>query len=52
MIGDDALQGEQRGKDQKRAQHVRILEGAARPLVQRQQVVAAGDEIEVAGDAC
>ena len=30
---------------------VRVLEGAAGALVQRQQVVAAGHEIEIAGDA-
>ena len=50
-VGDDALQDEQRGKDQERAQHVRILESAARALIQRQQVMAAGDEVEIAGDA-
>jgi hypothetical protein len=50
-IGNDALQREQSGKDQERAQHVGILEGSAGALIQRQQVVPAGDEVEVAGDA-
>ena len=47
----DALQGEQRRQDQERAVHIRVLEGAAGAVVQRQQVTPAGDEIEVARDA-
>ena len=50
-VGDDALQREQRRQDQERAEHVRILEGAARAAVQRQEIVAAGHQVEIAGDA-
>ena len=50
-VGDDALQHEQRRQDQERAEHVRVLEGAARAVIQRQQVVSAGHQIEIAGDA-
>ena len=50
-VGDDALQDEQSGQDQKRAQHVRVLEGAARAFIERQQIMSARNQIEVAGDA-
>ena len=50
-VGNDALQHEQRGQDQERAEHVRILEGAAGAVIERQQIVSAGDEVEIAGDA-
>ena len=51
LVRDDALQREQRRQDQERAEHVRVLEGAAGAVIQRQQVAPAGDEIEVARDA-
>ena len=41
---------EQRRQDQERAEHVRILEGAAGAVIQRQQVAPAGDQVEIAGD--
>ena len=50
-VEQDALQRQQRRQDQERAEHVRILEEAARAAVQRQEIVAAGDEVEIAEDA-
>ena len=50
-IGHHALQHEQRRQDQERAEHVRVLEGAAGAVVERQQIAAAGNQVEVAGDA-
>ena len=44
------MQDEQRRQDQERAEHVRILERAASPIIERQQVVPARNEIEIAGD--
>ena len=45
------MQRKQRRQDQERAEHVRILEGAAGAVVQRQQVTTAGDEVEITGNA-
>ena len=45
------MQRKQRRQDQERAEHVRVLEGAAGAVIQRQQIASAGDEVEIAGDA-
>ena len=50
FVRDHALQREQRRQDQERAEHVRVLEGAAGAVVERQQIMSAGDQVEIAGD--
>ncbi len=44
-----ALQRHERRQQQKRAQHVRVLERAARAAIERQQVMAARHEAEISG---
>ena len=45
------LDHHQRRPDQERAEHVGVLEGAERAVVCREQIVGAGEQTEIAGDA-